>query len=197
MAALLCAFPQPLGRARRNGRFTASRRLTASACRIPARALPASASKVMPRRKPEQTTSRGFTGVCITCAFVASPTRLTRAARRLSHSRAARKGPYGIRTRAAAVRGRCPRPLDEWAERGLSVATSRENRPRRNVSRGACSESLRGESPHLARLQCADPLRGRLMVGRLTLDQVVKVRVLAPQPGRAPLTRGSSFSPAT
>jgi hypothetical protein len=25
------------------------------------------------------------------------------------------------------------------------------------------------------------PLRGRLMVGRLTLDQVVKVRVLAPQ----------------
>ena len=28
------------------------------------------------------------------------------------------------------------------------------------------------------------PLRGRLMVGRLTLDQVVKVRVLAPQPHR-------------
>ena len=25
------------------------------------------------------------------------------------------EGPYGIRTRAAAVRGRCPRPLDEWA----------------------------------------------------------------------------------
>ena len=25
------------------------------------------------------------------------------------------RGPYGIRTRAAAVRGRCPRPLDEWA----------------------------------------------------------------------------------
>ena len=31
----------------------------------------------------------------------------------------------------------------------------------------------------------ANPLRGRLMVGRLTLDQVVKVRVLAPQPSRA------------
>jgi hypothetical protein len=29
-----------------------------------------------------------------------------------------RKGPYGIRTRAAAVRGRCPRPLDEWAGSG-------------------------------------------------------------------------------
>src|SRR4051812_24779788 len=28
------------------------------------------------------------------------------------------KGPYGIRTRAAAVRGRCPRPLDEWAAPG-------------------------------------------------------------------------------
>ena len=39
----------------------------------------------------------------------------------------------------------------------------------------------------------AAPLRGRLMVGRLTLDQVVKVRVLAPQPekhagnGKVPL----------
>src|SRR5439155_12433751 len=31
----------------------------------------------------------------------------------------------------------------------------------------------------------ANPVRGRLMVGRLTLDQVVKVRVLAPQPSRA------------
>src|SRR5262245_37809106 len=32
----------------------------------------------------------------------------------------------------------------------------------------------------------ASPLRGRLMVGRLTLDQVVKVRVLAPQPQKTP-----------
>ena len=31
------------------------------------------------------------------------------------------EGPYGIRTRAAAVRGRCPRPLDEWAVRRGSV----------------------------------------------------------------------------
>jgi hypothetical protein len=31
----------------------------------------------------------------------------------------------------------------------------------------------------------SSPLRGRLMVGRLTLDQVVKVRVLAPQPSKA------------
>jgi hypothetical protein len=35
----------------------------------------------------------------------------------------------------------------------------------------------------LARLSA--PLRGRLMVGRLTLDQVVGVRVPAPQPERA------------
>jgi hypothetical protein len=36
----------------------------------------------------------------------------------------------------------------------------------------------------------ASPLRGRLMVGRLTLDQVVKVRVLAPQSRKTPLRRG-------
>src|SRR4029079_14452870 len=35
------------------------------------------------------------------------------------------RGAYGIRTRAAAVRGRCPRPLDECARRRLSVAASR------------------------------------------------------------------------
>jgi hypothetical protein len=34
------------------------------------------------------------------------------------------RGAYGIRTRAAAVRGRCPRPLDECARRGLIVATA-------------------------------------------------------------------------
>src|SRR5262245_33145346 len=34
------------------------------------------------------------------------------------------------------------------------------------------------------------PLRGRLMVGRLTLDQVVKVRVLAPQPEKKPAQAG-------
>ena len=39
-------------------------------------------------------------------------------------SHAPLRGAYGIRTRAAAVRGRCPRPLDECARRGLSVAAS-------------------------------------------------------------------------
>jgi hypothetical protein len=47
--------------------------------------------------------------------FAASTARLTRMVEpdRLAH--AAPKGAYGIRTRAAAVRGRCPRPLDECA----------------------------------------------------------------------------------
>src|SRR5881396_2486522 len=39
-----------------------------------------------------------------------------------------RKGAYGIRTRAAAVRGRCPRPLDECAGR-FSVARAGQKRP--------------------------------------------------------------------
>jgi hypothetical protein len=38
------------------------------------------------------------------------------------------EGAYGIRTRAAAVRGRCPRPLDECARRRLSLATTGQNR---------------------------------------------------------------------
>ena len=39
------------------------------------------------------------------------------------------RGPYGIRTRAAAVRGRCPRPLDEWAVRAAIVANGFRRRP--------------------------------------------------------------------
>src|ERR671930_1371789 len=38
------------------------------------------------------------------------------------------RGAYGIRTRAASVRGRCPRPLDECAGR-FSVATPGNSRP--------------------------------------------------------------------
>src|SRR5579862_6796367 len=38
----------------------------------------------------------------------------------------------------------------------------------------------------------APPLRGRLMVGRLALDQVVKVRILAPQPFSSPAVVGGS-----
>src|SRR2546422_8437069 len=62
--------------------------------------------------------------------------------------------------------------------KALSVATS-----------GRIVRAARRTS-HPARLEWREPLRGRLMVGRLTLDQVVKVRVLAPQPPKAPLTRG-------
>jgi hypothetical protein len=62
-------------------------------------------------------------------------------------ARSTGKGPYGIRTRAAAVRGRCPRPLDEWAgERRVanggarytadsgSRVSSRSSKPRRIAS---------------------------------------------------------------
>ena len=51
-------------------------------------------------------------------------------------SRITRKGPYGIRTRAAAVRGRCPRPLDEWAVRRGSVPNPAEGASGRGVLRG-------------------------------------------------------------
>ncbi len=38
--------------------------------------------------------------------------------------------PYGIRTRAATLRGWCPRPLDERAElRSVTIAARRSNRP--------------------------------------------------------------------
>ncbi len=61
------------------------------------------------------TTVRGITEVCTACAIAASAARLTHGFKPFPCSQAAWKGPYGIRTRAAAVRGRCPRPLDEWA----------------------------------------------------------------------------------
>src|SRR6266511_2633928 len=52
--------------------------------------------------------------------------RLTRILMRRSQE--ARKGAYGIRTRAAAVRGRCPRPLDECAGRRFSLAAAGKSR---------------------------------------------------------------------
>ena len=67
----------------------------------------------------------------------------------------ARKGAYGIRTRAAAVRGRCPRPLDECAARRLSVAASghipahveKALRSAREASRGAAGGGRRSAEP--------------------------------------------------
>ena len=50
--------------------------------------------------------------------------------------------PYGIRTRAAAVRGRCPRPLDEWAVRRGSVP---------NLAAIAHRRALRAERPTAVR----------------------------------------------
>jgi hypothetical protein len=47
--------------------------------------------------------------------FPALLARLARSTKRFPHSGAGEKGAYGIRTRATAVRGRRPRPLDECA----------------------------------------------------------------------------------
>ena len=65
------------------------------------------------------------------------------------------------------------------------------NRVRPVESRSAAGKYEPGGTPRgrpklRAALHCASPLRGRLMVGRLTLDQVVGVRVPAPQPQKAP-----------
>ena len=58
------------------------------------------------------------------------------------------KGPYGIRTRAAAVRGRCPRPLDEWAvAKAECSGRCLGERPRRRTSGGTIRRwrAARGE----------------------------------------------------
>ncbi len=78
---------------------------------------------------------RGSTQVGTACAFAAHLTHLTRVTMREPRNCERKKGPYGIRTRAAAVRGRCPRPLDEWAERRSSLARGGNSRP--TLRRGA------------------------------------------------------------
>src|SRR5688500_17503636 len=60
------------------------------------------------------------------------------------------KGPYGIRTRAAAVRGRCPRPLDEWAV----------------VASGQCSGLADPREPLDGGQELLALLRGGLLVAR-------------------------------
>ena len=86
-----------------------------------------------------------------------------------SPSRIFRKpqGPYGIRTRAAAVRGRCPRPLDEWAVRRGSVAnragTAFGSRPPHAGGRyGAATVVVSPSRPSIRLLEAAaDVLAGR------------------------------------
>ena len=68
------------------------------------------------------------TGVSTARAFVALLSQVTRMVEPRPANHVTRKGAYGIRTRAAAVRGRCPRPLDECARRRPSVATSGRHR---------------------------------------------------------------------
>src|SRR5689334_17844488 len=65
-------------------------------------------------------------------------------------SSAEERGAYGIRTRAAAVRGRCPRPLDECARRRLSVATVGQNG-------GMLGRWLKRGEKHRADKQQGDP----------------------------------------
>ena len=66
------------------------------------------------------------------------------------------KGPYGIRTRAAAVRGRCPRPLDEWAvAKAECSARCLGERPRRRTSGGTIRRW------RAARARGSDRARGR------------------------------------
>src|SRR5206468_1876477 len=82
------------------------------------------------------------------CANVAPLAHMTRVTMHLSPDYAQQEGPYGIRTRAAAVRGRCPRPLDEWAERGVSVAPAASKRPRRaRLQLATVAGSSNGRTP--------------------------------------------------
>jgi hypothetical protein len=63
----------------------------------------------------------GTTQARTPCTLASATERLTHGFKPKPCVRAHQQGPYGIRTRAAAVRGRCPRPLDEWAARTGAV----------------------------------------------------------------------------
>ena len=90
------------------------------------------------------------------------------------------QGPYGIRTRAAAVRGRCPRPLDEWAVRrgsvpnpGRRVACQRVRRPASRARRHAVIECASANSRGTG---------GALSASRLGICALLVMR--PPPPGR-------------
>src|SRR6185437_16178827 len=69
-------------------------------------------------------------------------------------------------------------------------AVRRGRRPHRHRDRAAARAdvSARGLTRNPRGTLDADSLRGRLTVGRLTLDQEVGVRIPAPQPQKAPLS---------
>src|SRR5579884_1012346 len=69
------------------------------------------------------------TGVCTRRVSVACLSQTSRLVEPNAGYFVTQKGAYGIRTRAAAVRGRCPRPLDECAGRRVSVAAAWARRP--------------------------------------------------------------------
>lgn len=117
--------------------------------------------------------------------------RLTHGFKPNPPGREAQKGPYGIRTRAAAVRGRCPRPLDEWAVRRGSVpnlaaiaptlrACLPRCRDRRAVSIAAVDPGLEAAADVLARREkcvVAHTARGQLDDAHRLVPVAVAARV--------------------
>ena len=57
------------------------------------------------------------------------------------------RSPYGIRTRAAALKGRCPRPLDEGAEHPMPGGQPNPDLPRTSVRRGRMKHTGPGVRP--------------------------------------------------
>ena len=83
----------------------------------------------------------------------------------------------------------CAAPASSPTSRSSPTSTPR---PRSASSRSTGSRSEPRSSLARARRYTSEAaLRDRLMVGRLTLDQVVKVRVLVPQPSRKPCKCGA------
>jgi hypothetical protein len=117
--------------------------------------------------------------------FRTLPTRLTRITMRFWLEQETREGPYGIRTRAAAVRGRCPRPLDEWAvatAKGSGSGAGSRRLPARacrgaSRSRAGCSRRWR------ARTRSARVVGEGSRCGRCRRDRRGSARMRRPHPG--------------
>jgi hypothetical protein len=93
-------------------------------------------------------------------AFPAPVSQMTGLVERKRLNHVTLEGAYGIRTRAAAVRGRCPRPLDECAEwrRQCSADSG-------TAASGSSSQAVSGSgSAHWSCLP--SPAHGRTVIGR-------------------------------
>jgi hypothetical protein len=111
------------------------------------------------------------------------------------------EGPYGIRTRAAAVRGRCPRPLDEWAGGGQGSAMRRAypSSLRRPIRARACrgGSRSRGESLRRSRERCRSALdvAGASRSGRCRLARRGSARRPRPRPEIADGRASAALTP--